>query len=76
MPLKAANIQKFVSDYMGEDNERASTRIEIISPAYKAAVDELMAQIRIAQNDRWRSTSREAALYWNTVMKEKIVWKK
>ncbi len=77
MALKAVNIQKFISDYMDEGNERAqSRRVEIISVGYKAAVDVLMNQIRIAQNDQWESTSREAALYWNKVMKEKIAWRR
>ncbi|MCP4626598.1 MAG: DNA methylase [bacterium] len=76
MPLKAANIQKFISNDMGRGNDRtSSSRIKIISKDYKAAVDALMCQIRISQSDRWKSTSREAALYWNRVMKDKIVRK-
>ncbi len=76
MALKAANIQRFISDDIsGGDNRTLSSRVEIISEDYKGAVDALLYQIRVAQNDRWESTSRKAALYWNSVMKEKIVWK-
>ncbi len=76
MEQKTRNIQKFISAYMDVRNTRtSSSRVEIIGENYKAAVDALMYQIRIAHNDRWESTSREAALYWNKVMKEKIVWK-
>ncbi len=76
MDLNAENIREFISVRMGGGNGRtASAHIEIISKDYKAAVDALMVQIRIAQNDQWISTSREAALYWNRVMRGKIVWK-
>jgi hypothetical protein len=34
----------------------------------------MLNQIRIAKNDDWRKTSQKTALYWNNVMKEKILW--
>jgi hypothetical protein len=34
----------------------------------------MLSQIRMAQNDSWKSTSQKTALYWNNVMKEKIQW--
>jgi hypothetical protein len=76
LALNARNIAKFVSAYMAEDKDREQARrIEIISPEYKQAVMAMLYQIRVAQNDRWQSTSQQAALYWNKVIKEKILWK-
>jgi hypothetical protein len=39
------------------------------------AVQEMLGQIRLAQNDHWQKTSRQAALLWNQVIREKIVSK-
>lgn len=71
----ARNISKFVKKHTGETKEtQAIDKIEIISDSYKAVVMAMLDQIRLAQNDRWEKTSRQAALYWNNVMKEKILW--
>jgi hypothetical protein len=35
----------------------------------------MLGQIQLAQNDRWQKTSRQAALLWNRVIREKIVSK-
>jgi hypothetical protein len=48
---------------------------QIISPDYYAAVLAMLEQIRLAAENRWRATSREAALFWLKVMKDKIVAK-
>ena len=71
--LSAVNIKKFVSAHLGEPKTKAPF-IELISEDYKRAVASMLSQIRIAQNDRWKSTSQKTALYWNNVMKEKIQW--
>ena len=71
--LSAVNIKKFVSAHLGEQNTKAPF-IELISDDYKQAVAGMLSQIRIAQNDSWKSTSQKTALYWNNVMKEKIQW--
>ena len=74
--LKARNIRRFVSSYTGKkDFCRPQGRIDVISEEYQKAVTQMLYQIRLAQNDAWQSTSRQAALYWNQVMKEKILWK-
>jgi len=74
--LKAVNISKFISAYMaGPEAPAGGALIEIISQDYLEAVKAMLHQIRIARNDRWQTTCREAALYWNAVMKEKILWK-
>jgi hypothetical protein len=75
MELRALNIARFVSDYIGK--EKGSVRLdssEMISEDYKGAVMAMLYQIRIAQNEGWESTSRKGALYWNKVMREKILW--
>ncbi len=72
-PLSALNIKKFVSDHLGEQKQGTSF-IKVISKEYKEAVNAMLSQINIAQNDKWKSTSQRTALYWNKVMKEKIRW--
>jgi hypothetical protein len=47
--------------------------VDIISADYKAAVMAMLEQIRSAQNDDWQTTSRQAALFWLQVMKEKVI---
>jgi hypothetical protein len=71
--LSAVNIKKYVSAHLGEQKSKAPF-IEVISEDYKQAVASMLSQIRIAQNDSWKSTSQKTALYWNNVMKEKIQW--
>jgi hypothetical protein len=71
--LSAVNIKKFVSAHLGEQKSKAAF-IEVISEDYKQAVAGMLSQIRMAQNDSWKSTSQKTALYWNNVMKEKIQW--
>jgi hypothetical protein len=75
MELRALHIARFVSDYMGKHKgaRRLDSR-EIISEDYRGAVMAMLYQIRVAQNERWESTSRKTALYWNKVMREKILW--
>ncbi len=73
--LSAVNIGRFVSRYMGPKRHPVgSDQLEIISPNYKSAVSRMLYEIRLARNDRWESTSRQTALYWNKVMKERILW--
>jgi hypothetical protein len=72
-PLSALNIKKFVSAYLGRQNPRAPFS-EVIGAGYQEAVRAMLSQIAAAQNDRWKSTSQKTALYWNKVMKEKILW--
>jgi hypothetical protein len=71
--LSARNIKKFVSAHLAEQNTKALF-LEVISNDYKQVVGSMLSQISIAQNDNWKSTSQKTALYWNNVMKEKILW--
>ena len=70
-PLSALNIKRFISL---DEQKQPSRFVEVISEQYKQAVSAMLSQITIAQNDRWRSTTQRSALYWNKVMKEKILW--
>ncbi len=70
-PLSALNIKRFISL---DEQKRPSRFVEIVSEQYKQTVSAMLSQITTAQNDRWRSTSQRSALYWNKVMREKILW--
>jgi hypothetical protein len=70
--MTALNIRKFIG-------AGKSSKINIpdlsdqISKDYMAAVRLMMEQVRVAQHDHWRQTSRQAALLWNRVIREKIL---
>jgi len=70
-PLSALNIKRFVGL---QEQRRPSRFVEIVSDQYREAVSGMLSQITIAQNDKWQSTTQRSALYWNKVMKEKILW--
>ena len=70
-PLSALNIKRFISL---DEQKQPSSFVEVVSQQYKQAVSGMLSQITIAQNDGWRSTCQRSALYWNKVMKEKILW--
>jgi hypothetical protein len=72
--LSALNIKKFIDSYQGNANNSIPF-IEVISNDFKIAVDNLLYQVTIAQNDNWTSTNQKTALYWNNVIKEKILWR-
>ncbi len=70
-PLSALNIKRFISL---DEQKQPARFIEVTSKQYKGAVAAMLSQISIAQNDRWKATTQKSALYWNKVMKEKILW--
>jgi hypothetical protein len=70
-PLSALNIKRFISL---DEQKQPSGFVEVVSQEYKKAVSAMLSQITIAQNNRWRSTAQRSALYWNKVMREKILW--
>jgi hypothetical protein len=74
LELNARNIGCFVGKFTNKGKERIDLT-QIISPDYNEAVQAMLKQIRLAAEDGWRATSREAGLFWLTVMKEKIVAK-
>ena len=75
--INALNIRKLVKMRMKKGKSSADPKpedlTEVISIDYKNAVMVMIEQIRLAQNDRWQSTSRQAALFWLRVMKGKIM---
>ncbi|MCP5101408.1 MAG: hypothetical protein GY943_38165 [Chloroflexi bacterium] len=76
LALTARQLRNFISDYKGKRKTPRDDGIETISDCYQRAVFEILYQIRVARSDNWQSTSRQAAIYWNNVMKAKILWEK
>jgi hypothetical protein len=74
--MKAENIRKLVRIRI-KKGKPAGPKPEdltgVISDDYKRTVMAMIEQIRLAQNDLWQSTSRQAALFWLGVMKGKIL---
>ena len=73
MDINARNIKKFIDRRKAKERNKPIDHTDQISSEYMDAVQEMLIQIRLAQNDHWRKTSRQAALLWNRVMREKIV---
>ena len=73
--LTARQLRIFISDYKGKPQTPGYDQIETISEAYQRAVFEMLYQIRLSRSENWESTSQQAAIYWNNVMKAKILWK-
>lgn len=76
-PINAVNIRGFINQRTKKaeagQRQKPTEHIKIISAGYKAAVMAMLEQINLAQNDHWQRTSRQAALFWLKVMKQKIV---
>jgi hypothetical protein len=72
--LTAQNIKRFITarDMKKPDPPDWSDRI---TPEYMAAVKTMLEQVRVARHANWQGTSRQAALLWNRVVKEKILSK-
>lgn len=75
MALTAKNIRKLSHQTQRAKSAKKTnaSMVDIISADYKTAVMGMLEQIRSAQNDDWQTTSRQAALFWLKVMKEKII---
>jgi hypothetical protein len=71
--LTASNVRRFVLKTWASDTKAGNERTEMVSAAYKQAVMAMLEQIRLARQDDWCSTSRQAALFWLRVMKDKIL---
>ncbi len=72
--LTARNIKKFV-EAQKIPPENKPDLAERISAEYMAAVHAMIEQVRVAQHDHWQQTSRQAALLWHRVIREKILSK-
>ncbi len=75
MEITAPNIRKFITAGMKTDKIKPVDLTDQISKEYMEAVLMMLEQVRIAQNDHWQKTSRQAGLLWNRVIQEKILSK-
>ncbi len=71
--INARNIKQFIDEQKEKEKSKPVDRTDQISSEYMDVVQEMLSQIRLAQNDHWQKTSRQAALLWNRVIHEKIV---
>jgi len=75
MEMTAMNIKKFVAGCKVPDQVKPVDLTNRISKEYMEAVQKMLEQVQVAQNDYWQSTSRQAGLLWNRVIQEKILSK-
>ena len=73
--ITAPNIKKFIAACKKVDQSKPADLTDQISLEYMDAVLGMIEQVRIAQHDNWKKTSRQAGLLWNRVIKEKILSK-
>ncbi len=72
----AENIKRFIRAGAAKPGSERKDLTGQIGADYKKVVLEMMEQINLAKSDGWRTTSRQAALLWNRVMKDKILSKR
>ena len=75
MDITAPNIKKFIAERSAVEKSKPADLTDQISSEYMKRVQEMLAQVRLAQNDHWQKTSRQAALLWHRVIHEKIISK-
>jgi hypothetical protein len=76
MEITAPNIKKFIAGCKPSVKEIPVVDLtDQISKEYMDAVQAMLEQVRIAQNDHWLKTSRQAGLLWTSVIREKILSK-
>ena len=75
MDITAPNIKNFVAERNAVETSKPADLSNQISSEYMKTVQEMLAQVRLAQNDHWQKTSRQAALLWHQVIHEKITSK-
>jgi len=73
--VTALNIKTFLRSQKRPYKNNPEDLTDVVSDAYMDAVSAMTEQVRIAQHDHWRKTSRQAALLWNRVIQEKILVK-
>lgn len=72
--LTAQNIKRFITARGVKKNNPPDVS-GLITEEYMAAVKTMLEQVRVARHDHWQATSRQAALLWNRVVREKILSK-
>jgi hypothetical protein len=75
MEMTAPKIKKFIKSSRGSDKNDPADLSDQISSEYMTAVQVMLEQVCVAQHDHWQKTSRQAALLWNQVICEKILFK-
>ena len=73
LEVTARNIEKFINERKAKVNLKSIDRTDQISEDYRQTVQEMLNQVQIAQNGHWQKTSRQAALLWHRVIREKIL---
>jgi len=73
MDITAPNIKKYIEERNAVEINKPVDLTDQISSEYMKTVQEMLSQVRLAQNDHWQKTSRQAALLWNRVIHEKII---
>jgi hypothetical protein len=72
MEITADNIKQFTAAGRTGKAKPADLTGQI-SREYMDAVKAMIEQVQLAQNGHWQKTSRQAALLWNRVVREKIL---
>lgn len=70
--MTALSIKKFIDARKIGPPDKLDLN-DRITEEYMAAVQAMLNQVRIAQGDHWKGTSRQAALLWNRIIHEKIL---
>lgn len=68
----ALSIKKFI-DARKTKPRSSKDLTDRITQEYMAAVKAMLDQVRVSRQDHWQSTSRQAALLWNRVIREMIL---
>jgi hypothetical protein len=72
--LTARSIKTFINARKTRP-ERRPDLTDRMTEDYRAAVNAMLGQVRMARQDHWQGTSRQAALLWNRVIRETILEK-
>lgn len=70
--LNAQNVRSFVLKATNSP-EIDNDLIDRIDAEYKQAVLTMLSEIRLARQNGWQTTSRQAGLFWLRIMKDKIL---
>jgi hypothetical protein len=76
MEITAPNIKKFIDSAKKGNTDNKDELADLtdqVSKAYMDAVQEMLDQVRLAQQDHWQKTSRQAGMLWNQVIRERIL---
>ncbi|ACN15481.1 conserved hypothetical protein [Desulforapulum autotrophicum HRM2] len=78
MEITAPNIKQFIDSAKKNDTGSKDEPVDLtdqVSKAYMDAVQVMLDQVQLAQQDHWQKTSRQAGLLWNRVIRERILSK-